>query len=107
MASGSPLCGTPAGEDSLLTASLDGSGERVLASYKRPEYIDPHRVAWSPDGKTLAFVHQSPQPVLTTIAAEGGPAQPVAGAHWATSRISLGSLEAVTWSLQAVRKRGS
>ncbi len=24
------------GEDSLLTASLDGSGERVLASYKRP-----------------------------------------------------------------------
>ena len=67
MASGSPLCGTHLSEDSLLTASLDGSGERVLASYKRPEGIDPHRVAWSPDGKTLAFVHYGPQPVLTTI----------------------------------------
>ena len=43
-------------EDSVLTASLDGSGERVLASYKRPEEIDPYRVAWSPDGKTLAFI---------------------------------------------------
>ena len=70
------------GEASLLTASLDGSGERVLASYKPPEVIYPDRVAWSPDGKTLAFVHYSPQRVLTTIAAEGGPAQPVAGAHW-------------------------
>ncbi len=44
-------------EFSLLTASLDGSGERVLASYKPPEEIYPPRVAWSPDGKTLAFIH--------------------------------------------------
>ena len=70
-----------AGEDSLLTASLDGSGERVLASYKPPEGIAAHRVTWSPDGKTLAFIFTD-QTVLTTIAAEGGPAQPVAGAHW-------------------------
>jgi Tol biopolymer transport system component/tRNA A-37 threonylcarbamoyl transferase component Bud32 len=70
------------GGDSLLIASLDGSGERVLASYKEPEDIQPYRAAWSPDGKTLAFIHSSPQAVLTTIGAEGGPAQPVAGAHW-------------------------
>ena len=68
------------GEDSLLTASPDGSDERVMASYKWPERI--YHVAWSPDGKTLAFDHYSRQSVLTTIAAEGGPAQPVAGAHW-------------------------
>jgi Tol biopolymer transport system component len=71
-----------AGEESLLTASLDGSGERVLASYKPPEDIVPYRVAWSPDGKTLAFVPRTPQQVLTTIAAEGGPPKPVAGGHW-------------------------
>jgi Tol biopolymer transport system component len=69
------------GEFSLLTASLDGSGERVLASYKLPELIVPERAAWSPDGKTLAFFLYSSHPVLTTIAAEGGQAQPVAGPH--------------------------
>jgi serine/threonine protein kinase/Tol biopolymer transport system component len=69
-------------EDSLLTASLDGSGERVLASYKAPEGISPYRAEWSPDGRTLAFGHNTPQPVLTTIAAEGATAKPVAGEHW-------------------------
>jgi eukaryotic-like serine/threonine-protein kinase len=69
-------------EFSLLTASLDGSGERTLASYKETEWIGTQRVAWSPDGKTLAFAHFSPQPVLTTIGAEGGPARPLAGAYW-------------------------
>ena len=69
-------------ESNLLTASLDGSGERMLASYKRPERIWRARVALSPDGKTLAFDHNSPLDVLTTIAAEGGPPHAVAGAHW-------------------------
>jgi len=73
-------------ESSLFTASLDGSGERVLASYKRPEGIDPYRAAWSPDGKTLAFFHMSNRAVLTSVEAESGPAQPVAGAH-AWSRV--------------------
>ena len=70
------------GAESLLTASLDGSGERVLASYKAPEQIFPPRVGWSPDGKTLAFTHYTPQRILTTIPAEGGPAEAVAGAQW-------------------------
>jgi eukaryotic-like serine/threonine-protein kinase len=67
---------------SLLTTSLDGSGERVLASYKVPESIVPERAAWSPDGKTLAFVLYSSQQVLTTIGAEGGQAQRVAAPHF-------------------------
>ena len=67
---------------SLLTASLDGSDERVLASYKRPEGIVRDRVAWSPDGKSLVFLYVNSEPVLTTVGAEGGLAQPVAGAHW-------------------------
>ena len=64
-------------EGRLLTVSLHGSGERVLASYRAPE-IWLGRVAWSPDGKTLAFARY-PQWILTTIGAEGGPAQPVGG----------------------------
>ena len=75
---------------SLLTGSLDGSGERVLASYKLPESIVSDRAAWSPDGKTLAFVLYSSQQVLTTIAAEGGQAQSVAGPHWE-------DIEDLTW----------
>ena len=86
------------GEDSLLIASLDGSGERVLASYKPPEGISFNRVAWSPDGKTLAFVHYSPELVLTTIGRKA-----VQPSRWrahsgGTSGISPGSLEAVIWS---------
>ncbi|HEV2177514.1 MAG TPA: protein kinase [Terriglobia bacterium] len=70
------------GETNLVTTSLDGSGERVLASYKAPDGIHP-RVAWSPDGKTLAFVQVTPEQILATIGVGGGPAQAVPGAHWA------------------------
>jgi Tol biopolymer transport system component len=79
-------------ESMLLTASLDGSNQRVLASYKNPDVIDPRRVAWSPDGKTLAFPLWTGHAVLATVAAEGGPVQPVPGAT------SLGaSLYDLTW----------
>jgi serine/threonine protein kinase/Tol biopolymer transport system component len=70
------------GVDTLLTSSLDGSGERVLVSYKWPLGFQKGLVAWSPDGKTLAFVRNPPEQVLTTIGAEGGPAQPMAGNQW-------------------------
>jgi serine/threonine protein kinase/Tol biopolymer transport system component len=77
-------------EDSLLTASLDGSAQQVLASYKAPEGIFPYSAAWSPDGKTLAFGHNTPQPVLTTVGAEGATAQPVGRAH-------LVDIQDLTW----------
>jgi serine/threonine protein kinase/Tol biopolymer transport system component len=77
-------------EDSLLTASLDGSSERVLATYKAPARIYPPRVAWSRSGKTLAFGHRGPWPGLTVIPAEGGPGQPVTSGHWK-------DIEDLTW----------
>jgi Tol biopolymer transport system component len=77
------------GQDNLLTAALDGSGEHLLAAYKPPESIW-QRVAWSPDGNTLAFIHYSPGVDLTTIAAEGGPAHPLAIEH-------MESIFDITW----------
>ena len=66
----------------LVTASLDGSTERVLVSLKPPEQIYPFHAVWSPDGKTIAFSRVTPQWILTTVSAEGGPPQPVPDAHW-------------------------
>ncbi len=78
-------------DDSLVVASLDGSSEHVLVSYQRPEGISPYRAAWSPDGKTLAFCHYSPNWVLTTIPADGGPTQAVTGAK------DFSGIEDITW----------
>ena len=66
------------GEDSVLTANVDGSGERTLASYKAPG-IHFNRITWTPDGKYLAFPLQSH---LMLIPSEGGPAQVVSGDTW-------------------------
>jgi len=41
-------------ETSLMTASVDGSGERPLAVRKMPEIFSVRGPAWSPDGKTIA-----------------------------------------------------
>ena len=45
-------------ESSLLVANIDGTGARVLASRKSPEYFATRgRIpAWSPDGKTIACI---------------------------------------------------
>ena len=66
----------------LVTASLDGSTERVLVSLKPPEQIYPFHAVWSPDGKTIAFSRVTPQWILTTVSADGGPPQPVPDARW-------------------------
>ena len=66
------------GRDSLVVASLDGSGERVLASYDAPG-IHFNRVSWAADGKSLIYPWHSG---LMIISAEGGKARPLPGAGW-------------------------
>jgi len=66
------------GEDSVMTAAVDGSGERTLASYGAPG-IHFNRIIWTPDGKYLVFPFQSH---LMLIPAEGGAAQQIPGDPW-------------------------
>lgn len=61
------------GQDSIVTAPIDGGGERILASYDAPG-IHFNRVAWTADGKKLVYHVQSS---FMTIAADGGTAQQV------------------------------
>lgn len=41
-------------ETALMVANVDGSGERVVATRKRPEFLNPYGPAWSPDGRLIA-----------------------------------------------------
>ncbi len=43
-------------ESALIVANADGSGERMLAVRRAPDFFYPHQdgVAWSPDGRTIA-----------------------------------------------------
>ena len=69
------------GEDSIVIASADGAGERVLASFHAPG-IHMNRIAWTSDGESLIFPLQS---TLYTIAAKGGTARPIhTSAQWIT-----------------------
>jgi serine/threonine protein kinase/Tol biopolymer transport system component len=70
------------GKSALLIASLDGSGERTLASYEEPQSFTGAGPAWSSDGKTLAIAIQNPKLYLATIAADGGPVHLVPGGPW-------------------------
>ena len=66
------------GQDSIVTASLDGSGERVLASYEAPG-IHFNRLTWMADGKTLVFPLQT---TLMAIPSDGGSAYPLPNGKW-------------------------
>jgi Tol biopolymer transport system component/DNA-binding winged helix-turn-helix (wHTH) protein len=66
------------GKDSIVTASIDGSGERILATYDAPG-IHFNRVAWTPDGQSLVYPLQSD---LMVIPASGGTAQQLRGDPW-------------------------
>ncbi|MDI1240822.1 MAG: DPP IV N-terminal domain-containing protein [bacterium] len=77
-------------ESSLMIANADGSGERIVASRRRPEIFRARRAApaWSPDGKSIAAiisdestVVQSPQ-VNEFDVAGGGPGRPVKSQEW-------------------------
>ncbi len=42
------------GEDALILAGEDGSGEKVLAKRKGPDFFGISGVSWSPDGRSIA-----------------------------------------------------
>ena len=67
---------------SLVVTNHDGSGERALYRRELPEFISG--AAWSPDGKTIAFVQGSfvGAKVFMAIGAGGGPARQVSGRRW-------------------------
>ncbi len=79
------------GETKLLVAAIDGSGERLIASRKLPNYfMSP---AWSPDGQRIACAgitlaggfHST----LIAYPASGGAEQAITGQGW----FNLNSLE--------------
>ena len=76
-------------ESSLIVSNIDGSGERVLASRKAPEYFASRgRIpAWSPDGKTIACIIGDDTPVMgkmdvVEVSVADGAIKPVTTEEW-------------------------
>jgi len=73
-------------EDGLITANVDGSGERVLMSRKLPDFLPNPGPAWSPDGTTIAVVGGTFTGeyhfTLLAVPASGGPEKPIGAQRW-------------------------
>ncbi len=68
----------------VMVANADGSGERLLATRKRPDYFEPS-LAWSPDGKNIACLASFLDPQRGTIfglPVDGGPERPLTAQWW-------------------------
>jgi Tol biopolymer transport system component len=85
------------GESALMVANADGSGERAVATRRRPELFAPiffTRPSWSPDGKLIAAsVRRNENPVGAVVVAvdpENGRETVVSDATWI-------ALSAVEW----------
>jgi len=81
--------GHSGGDTQLIVANADGSGERVLASKKPPQFFLPvfwyGRPAWSPDGRTIAvsagtFSHWEMNPEAFDV--RTGREQEIGARHW-------------------------
>ena len=66
------------GKDSIVTASVDGSGENTLATYDAPG-IHFNRVTWTADGRSLVYPLVSD---LMVIPANGGTARKLQVDSW-------------------------
>ena len=54
-----------AGQTQIITAASDGTGQRTLLTRTIPDFVRPN-VAWSPDGKRIAFGLQNQEKSLTS-----------------------------------------
>jgi Tol biopolymer transport system component len=66
------------GEDSIVIASLDGSSEKVLRSYKAPG-VHFNRITWTADGRSLVYPLQTG---LTELSADGKLERALPGSPW-------------------------
>ena len=75
---------TDQGEEGLMTANADGSGERRIAVRKFPNFF--RSASWSPDGTTIACGAGSYVPVsngyVVEVPADGGPEKPILSQNW-------------------------
>ncbi len=60
-------------ESVLVTANVDGSDEKVLATRKEPRGFFEVGPAWSPDGRTIAAAVWTDWAGVTMVPADGGP----------------------------------
>ncbi|MEE8367931.1 MAG: protein kinase [Thermoanaerobaculia bacterium] len=79
-------------DSELVSAGLDGSGEKVLSTLKAPDtYDDP---VWSPDGKTIAVAvfsfSEGIKAQVMAIPVEGGEAKPISDQTW-------GGMDEISW----------
>ncbi len=64
--------GPYASENSLIVATSDGTGERVLATHKSPDNFYSGGVAWMPDGKSITCIAGNYGRQLIEVPLDGG-----------------------------------
>ncbi len=75
------------GESALVVANADGSGERLVATRKMPNYYAVEGLSWSPDGQVLAVAAATAHPKfhfqILTVQIESGQEMSVGSQPWA------------------------
>jgi serine/threonine protein kinase/Tol biopolymer transport system component len=76
--------GAQVGDNSLIIASADGSGERTLATRKNIERFGRFAPAWSPDGRTIACgVHvDGTNMTVAAVSVADGTVKPITSPKW-------------------------
>jgi len=76
-------------ESQLITANVDGTGEKVIISKHAPEIFSdqPNSLSWAPDGKSImaVFSHYDPEETyyrVGEVSLESGTERPVTNQRW-------------------------
>jgi Tol biopolymer transport system component/DNA-binding winged helix-turn-helix (wHTH) protein len=74
------------GESALLVANVDGSGERLIATRKMPDYYAVEGLSWSLDGKLLAVAAATTSPKfnfqIVAVQVKDGKEIPIGSQAW-------------------------